>query len=829
MILKKLLSCAAAVAIAVSSLSCAVTGFAVYTIDNCFTYKYNTSKSIYQATFDKTNYVSVLNELGKTEIVMPETYNDGSNGMHNVELSSTGFLTSTLRDDLVTKITFNSNVSSFATGSAFKGFSKLETVEFKYTGSGFRLSGSVFSTIPTSLKDIYIYAETVGTFSNLAFSGLGDISVKVHVANDRVKNDIITSTGIDNSKIVVDLGSGLPTPVVTFDIEKFETSIPYGTEGGFKPVVTVKVNDSPVEVKAEDVTYELFSDKNCTSSSKVTYSTTTRPGTYYLRATVPAVAEQYESGMSEPLEVTITEKYQSNKDNLQSIIDSAKVELAKTDVYTSVSLQQLQTAVTAAETVMKNLDATRTEISNAGLAIEEIMDNLVKISEILSEDDWREQIDRPYQSYRNTQPTNYTEDSFEAFSKAKEEFEELFSKGREGVTSEVILDAMAKLKDAFDNLVDRTEFDYTELENAIASAEIIVTDPDAESKYPADAFKALKDAYDAGKAILDDKESVNSQVTIYNTASEINRTLNAFAEAVYNELQDAISEAKKLKEELYTAESYAKVTTALEAAKGITLEESALADIVKAKEELAAAVEGLEIDPAIATGKEELSKAVEEAKAIDSSKFTAESYEQLTKAIEEAEKVITDKNSTKNDIDAAKAALEEAIEGLTEVPPSSDPTDPPITDKPSNGGTNNGGNTNVNKPNVIATTAAPKPSTNRVKAAKEKAEKAMKQAKITKLKVKSKSKKKITVTWKKVKKAKGYRVQVSTNKKFKKSKIIFDKHTKKKTLKIATKKIKSGKTYYVRVSAYTTYKDNKGKAQKVYSKWNTKLRKVKVK
>lgn len=106
------------------------------------------------------------------------------------------------------------------------------------------------------------------------------------------------------------------------------------------------------------------------------------------------------------------------------------------------------------------------------------------------------------------------------------------------------------------------------------------------------------------------------------------------------------------------------------------------------------------------------------------------------------------------------------------------------------------------------------------------AQKAMKQAKITKLKAKSKAKKKITVTWKKVKKAKGYQVQISEKKKFKK--IIFEKFTTKNKLTIK-KKIKSKKIYYVRVRAFATYKDKNGKAQKVYSKWIKKTRKVKVK
>ena len=143
--------------------------------------------------------------------------------------------------------------------------------------------------------------------------------------------------------------------------------------------------------------------------------------------------------------------------------------------------------------------------------------------------------------------------------------------------------------------------------------------------------------------------------------------------------------------------------------------------------------------------------------------------------------------------------------------------------------------TNSSEP--TKTTVEPK-STNDVKTTakpstcewnKKAAQKAMKQAKLTSLKVKSKAKKKINVTWKKVKKAKGYQIQVSTNKKFKKSKIIFKKDLKKTKFTIKNKKIKSRKTYYVRVRAYATYKNKNNDIKKVYSAWNKKLRKVTVK
>lgn len=69
------------------------------------------------------------------------------------------------------------------------------------------------------------------------------------------------------------------------------------------------------------------------------------------------------------------------------------------------------------------------------------------------------------------------------------------------------------------------------------------------------------------------------------------------------------------------------------------------------------------------------------------------------------------------------------------------------------------------------------------------------------------------VTLKKVKKAKGYQVQYSTNKKFKKSKT---RTIKCKKYKFTIIKLKSGKKYYVRARAYGRYK---GKTY--YSAWST--------
>ena len=83
-------------------------------------------------------------------------------------------------------------------------------------------------------------------------------------------------------------------------------------------------------------------------------------------------------------------------------------------------------------------------------------------------------------------------------------------------------------------------------------------------------------------------------------------------------------------------------------------------------------------------------------------------------------------------------------------------------------------------------------------------------------------KKSVKVTWKKVKGIKGYQIQYSTNKKFKKGNKTITVKSKKST-SATIKKLKSKKKYYVRMR---TYKIVNGK--KVYSAWS-KAKSVKVK
>ena len=121
---------------------------------------------------------------------------------------------------------------------------------------------------------------------------------------------------------------------------------------------------------------------------------------------------------------------------------------------------------------------------------------------------------------------------------------------------------------------------------------------------------------------------------------------------------------------------------------------------------------------------------------------------------------------------------------------------------------------------IPESTATPRPTTKTPSATPKPTNKSTITAPSAVKKVTAKNKKKnsVTLTWKKVPRAKGYQVQYVINKKFakKKSKLVA-------RTKVIINKLKKKKTYYFRVRAYKM----NGK-KKVYGKWS-KVKKIKIK
>ena len=493
-------------------------------------------------------------------------------------------------------------------------------------------------------------------------------------------------------------------------------------------------------------------------------------------------------------------------DKLQETIDS--VSAYKEDDYSVSTYTALTYAVTVAQSITK--DNLISEIDGARKAIETAIDNL-----LVAYLDSNASIEKYI--YPNDDTTS-------------DDDEEMATVIANGVVDEAIAGA-AQVRFTFDCATDVQYNPYTAIYFRSTVGESVVDEEftGTDSSY-ANGSKGWTATllFENPLEVGDEYEFIGSTESWWGTASdyafevtkvelldEDGNLLGVVGIDPKGGLEAAINRADALDLSKYTDESVQALQEALAAAKAV--------------DEVAYPLPS-EIDAALSTLnnilntlkiKEADYKAVDDALAkvpSDLSKYTDDTVKALQDAVNAVKKGLSASDQAK--VDGFAKAIEDAVKGLKEKTVS-----PPNSSNDKNN--NNGGNTNVNKPNTPSS-ATPAPGNN-VNNAKNKAVKAMNQAKLSKLKVKSKAKKKITVKWNKVKGAKGYEVQVSTSKKFKKSKIIIKKkNVKKLKLILKNKKIKSGKTYYVRVRAFATYKDN-GVTKRINSSWNKKLRKVKVK
>ena len=141
------------------------------------------------------------------------------------------------------------------------------------------------------------------------------------------------------------------------------------------------------------------------------------------------------------------------------------------------------------------------------------------------------------------------------------------------------------------------------------------------------------------------------------------------------ELEKAIAAGEAVDASLYTQESYAALTSALNDAMAVLTDADATQEAVNAAakaiyDAIAALVEKtVEVDTA------KLDGAVKEAAGLDKTQYTADSYAAVEKALADAEAVLADADATQEEVDAALKALNAALDALKKVDSGSDTGD----------------------------------------------------------------------------------------------------------------------------------------------------------
>ena len=750
----------------------------------------------------KSNYLDLLND--QKELIIPESYMSKS-------VTSAGALGVTTSDSKIESIVYPSGVASSVLRQ-FRFFSVLTSVSWK--SSTLNLNANTFRDCSSTLTSIYIYATSL-TVSDSAFRTINsNANAKIYVTSEAIKNQIVTATAggsypVQASQIEV-MQATKPTASVTISC----ANIAYGTEGGFKPSAVVKVGEEIIANPT--VTYQLYSDEACNNAyNGYPYNSASLPiGAYYMRATV-AGTDDYTGSASNVVKVEVTKNTITDpvKEKLDAAIKSAedfKDESVESDYDTSAwnAVYAANTGDLAeAKRIADNIESgryTEAQVTTAAENLEKALETLK--TSVIDPAEAKERLNEVIEEAEGIDAGKYTDESYQK-----------------------LVDEIEKAKQTIAN----NEATKTKVENAITALEEKIKSLEIKQDIIVPAGNPFVKVYSAGKTekpaeIL----NVNADESM-NGASKVRITFDCAEDVSFNpnaslEVESLVAGKKSYQKVQGTDGSYTagKKDFTLDfplnavVKKGDSVKLSAFTyswadakDYVYGITKLEFMNEEGKIIKAyndVIVAQENLEKAIKEAETLDANKYTAESFKAVTAAIEAAKKLGEDASAeAKNE---AAAAIEAAVKALV-IKPTEQPSKPDSSKQ----------NPTV-KPSVSAKATR---NAELVKKERAAAKKAMKQAKITKLKVKSKAKKKINVSWKKVKKAKGYQVQVSAKKNFKK--VIFKKDLKKTKLTIKNKKIKSKKKYFVRVRAYATYKDKNNKTVKVYSKWNKKLRKVSVK
>jgi len=212
------------------------------------------------------------------------------------------------------------------------------------------------------------------------------------------------------------------------------------------------------------------------------------------------------------------------------------------------------------------------------------------------------------------------------------------------------------------------DVDKTGLEEAINDAEKYL----AEDRYTDKSMKALTEAAEGAKDVLEDVDATEEDVE--DAIKDIEQAIEGLevAEDISvdkTELKDALKRAESVETEGKTTSSIKELEKAIKNGKKVLSDEDASQkEVDLAVERIETAVKNLETSSESKLDKllEELGEKIEDLKSIDPDKYTKESYDQLQQVMHKAEELLKQEDLTEADVKEAKAMIDEAIDELVE-------------------------------------------------------------------------------------------------------------------------------------------------------------------
>ncbi|NLW52721.1 MAG: SH3 domain-containing protein [Tissierellia bacterium] len=277
------------------------------------------------------------------------------------------------------------------------------------------------------------------------------------------------------------------------------------------------------------------------------------------------------------------------------------------------------------------------------------------------------QLEAAIETAKTTPTEGKTPESIEAFELALGKAQTVFE--NPDATQEEVDQAKDELLAAIEGLEDipKPVVDKSELEAAINTANAT----DTNGKTP-ESIEALELALGKAQNVFDNPDATQEEV------DQAKQELLAAIEGLEDlpkvnkeALQALVTEAEAYDLTLYTEETAAVLTQALDKANAILINEEATQEEVDAMvTELQAAISMLELKPEpVVVDKSKLEEALAKAKEADTTNKTPESIEALEQAIDKAELILDNPDVTQAEVDATTEEVLKAIEGLQEILP----------------------------------------------------------------------------------------------------------------------------------------------------------------
>ena len=339
-----------------------------------------------------------------------------------------------------------------------------------------------------------------------------------------------------------------------------------------------------------------------------------------------------------------------DKTNLNKLIEKAKAYDGKQEFYTEDSWNTFAEALNVANSESTNENSTPETVKKAydrlnkaikGLTYKEVdKTNLNKLIEKAKAYDEKQEF--------------YTEDSWKSFSDAlaaaKSEYKS------EKSTPETVKDAQEKLDAAIKGLT------YMNVDKAQLQTLIETARGKAEEDYTTESWNVF------AEALANAEDELNSENSTPETVKDAQEKLDAAIKGLKakkvdkSQLETLIKEAEGKTETDYTAKSWAKLVTALEAAKSEFRNENATQESVNnAYDNLKTAIDGLTAK----ADKTQLKALIDEANGKNKAEYTSVSWKALEAALKNAQSVYDTEDATQKSVQDAYNSLKAAVDGLT--------------------------------------------------------------------------------------------------------------------------------------------------------------------